>query len=222
MKLTIKLAAMAIILCLSAPAGAQFNITIVNTNEVTKAEPVDDLLFTVQYETTFVPDTLKPERTFSETMMLKIGKKNSVYYSYAKFLTDSVIEVDKKNGADIEVIKSHLQQYSSKINYKVHKNYPPGKLTFLDQLGPNRFRNEETTVVPRWTLLPDTMTVASYLCQKATCHLYGRTYEAWYTTDIPRSDGPWKLQGLPGLILKARDTRDHYTFQCTRLNSSHR
>lgn len=222
MKQTMKATVLAtIILCLPMALHAQLNITVVNPDEVLKAEPIDDLLFTVQYETAFVVDTLKPEKKVDETMMLKVGKKSSVYYSYSKFLTDSIIEVDKKNGASTDVILEHLKQYQAKVTYKIYKNYPAGKLTYLDQLSVSRFVNEEKTEMPKWTLLPDTMTILSYSCQKAICNFYGRTYEAWYTTEIPRSEGPWKLQGLPGLILKAEDTQGHYTFECNGITQSH-
>ena len=39
-------------------------------------------------------------------------------------------------------------------------------------------------------------------------------YEAWYTLEIPISNGPWKLGGLPGMILEAYDTQRHYVFEC--------
>lgn len=202
-------------------AQAQMVINIVNTNDVVKADSIDNTLFTVQYETKFMPDTLKPDNMIEETMMLKVGKHISVYYSYAKFLTDSIIEIDKATGASMDVIREHLRKYSAKVNYTVFKNYPTGKLTFLDQLAMNRFRCEEDNETPKWTIHPETLTILSYPCQRATCNFRGRDYEAWFTMDIPRSDGPWKLHGLPGLILRARDIRGHYIFESTGIIQSH-
>lgn len=200
--------------------NAQVTINIFNLNDVLRAKPIDETRFTVQYQTTSMPDTLQPDKKEEETLMLKVGNKCSVYYSYAKFLTDSVLEADKAAGASQEVINEHLQQYSSKTNAQVYKNYPAGKTTTLDALAASRFRCEEKEERPEWTLLPDTMTILSYPCRKATCHFKGRHYEAWYTPEIPKSEGPWKLCGLPGLILKAQDSQGHYTFICTGIELS--
>ena len=104
--------------------NAQVTINIFNLNDVLRAKPIDETRFTVQYQTTSMPDTLQPDKKEEETLMLKVGDKCSVYYSYAKFLTDSVLEADKAAGASQEVINEHLQQYSSKTNAQVYKNYP--------------------------------------------------------------------------------------------------
>lgn len=41
-----------------------------------------------------------------------------------------------------------------------------------------------------------------YVCQKAISHFRGRNYEASFSPEIPIKEAPWKLYGLPGLILK--------------------
>lgn len=218
MKRTVFLSSM-LLGCLTA--GAQVNINVYNINDVLKSKTVENVMFTAQYQTTMVGDTLNPDKKLNETMMLKVGPKSSVYYSYARFYADSLIEADKAAGASQEVISEHLKQAGGGfINYQVYKNYPAGKTTLLDVIATSRFRSEEPVERPEWTLLPDTATLLTYLCNKATCRFRGRDYEAWYTTDIPRSEGPWKLEGLPGLILKAADSRGHYTFVCTGIEKA--
>lgn len=200
---------------LPAVAYGQFTINIIHTDEMIKSEPVEKSLFTVQYQTAFAPDSTKPDKKVSETMMLKVGAKTSAYYSYARFHIDSLLDADIAKGASDETIREHLKQNGGVISYQIFKNYPAGKVTTLDVLASTRFRCEENNDRPDWQLLPDTATLLSYPCRKAVCRFKGREYEAWYTVEIPKSEGPWKLYGLPGLILKANDTRNHYTFECT-------
>jgi GLPGLI family protein len=205
---------------LTGNAGAQVIINIVDPDEVLKTKPIDDVLFTAQYRMTSVGDTLHPEVKTEEMMMLKTGARSSVFYSYAKFLADSVVEAAKASGASTDALMEQLRAYQSRVNYKVYKNYPAGKVTTLDQIASNRFRCEEVNERPGWELRPDTLTLLSYPCQKAVCRFKGRTWEAWFTPAIPRSEGPWKLHGLPGLILKASDSRGEYLFECTGLIQS--
>lgn len=68
-----------------------------------------------------------------------------------------------------------------------------------------------------WVLLDETDSVAGYACLKAQTRFRGRIWTAWYTPEIPISLGPWKLSGLPGLILKATDSQDCYSFECILL-----
>jgi GLPGLI family protein len=54
-----------------------------------------------------------------------------------------------------------------------------------------------------WLLVNESKKIGEYECFKAKCNYKGRSYTAWYTLEIPVSYGPWKLNGLPGLILMA-------------------
>lgn len=54
-----------------------------------------------------------------------------------------------------------------------------------------------------WTITDETENYLGFVVQKATGHHLGRDYIAWFTSEIPVSDGPRRLNGLPGLILKA-------------------
>ena len=150
--------------------------------------------------------------------MLEIGQKVSKCYSYTFYLRDSILTADYKAGASQETITQHAQAYGNgNVSYQIFKNHPAGKVTTTDRLGMTNILCEEANERPEWTLHPDTMTVLSYPCRKATCRFKGRDYTAWYTMDVPVSEGPWKLHGLPGLIVKAEDSRGHYTFTCTGL-----
>jgi GLPGLI family protein len=57
-----------------------------------------------------------------------------------------------------------------------------------------------------WQLSSETKKIGDFLCKKATVFFRGRNYTAWYTTKIAIPYGPWKLHGLPGLIVEAYDT----------------
>ena len=205
-------------ICLQ-PTSLQAQVTarVVIPNETTKMEPIDDVRFVVQYETKMIPDTLNPEKTINESMVLKIGAVSSLYYSYTRFVTDSILGEQLKKSGNARIEKNNSENMGT-VTYQIYKNYPAGKVTTLDKLMMiSRFRCEEENEIPEWELLPDTMTILSYICQKAVCNFKGRNYEAWFAPEIPLHEGPWKLHGLPGLILKASDSQGHYTFECTGL-----
>ncbi len=54
----------------------------------------------------------------------------------------------------------------------------------------------------KWEIHKDTLTILNQKCFRATTTFRGRDYEAFFTEEIPLADGPWKFNGLPGLILK--------------------
>ena len=64
-----------------------------------------------------------------------------------------------------------------------------------------------------WKLTNETKKIKNYTCKKATTIFRGRSYEVWYTEKIPISIGPWKFNGLPGLILSVQDKEGIYKWE---------
>jgi len=63
-----------------------------------------------------------------------------------------------------------------------------------------------------WKISNETKEIGTIECTKATTSFRGRDYTAWFSFSIPLPYGPWKLQGLPGLILEAYDTNKEIYF----------
>jgi GLPGLI family protein len=69
-----------------------------------------------------------------------------------------------------------------------------------------------------WIISDSTKMVGNYTTKKATAHFRGRNYIAWFTPEIPVPYGPWKLHGLPGLILQAYDQTGNIYFSATDIS----
>lgn len=69
----------------------------------------------------------------------------------------------------------------------------------------------------KWDLKDEFKTISNYKCQKAVGNFRGRTYEAWFTSEIPLSFGPWKLAGLPGLILEVYDLKHEIYYTAEKI-----
>jgi GLPGLI family protein len=151
--------------------------------------------------------------------ILDIGKHSSHFYSLwaerNRDIRDSVLA----HGGGLPEYQSTLAKsgYPSSISFNVFKNYPQkGKLTYTDSDLAD-FIYEEDMVMPQWEMLNGDSIIAEYPCKKAKTTFRGRTWIVWYTMDIAYSDGPWKLYGLPGVILKAIDSKGDFIFYCIEI-----
>ena len=69
----------------------------------------------------------------------------------------------------------------------------------------------ETIPVFKWELESnEEKKIGDYICKKATTTFRGRNYIAWYTLDFTTYFGPWKFNGLPGLIMEVYDETNRY------------
>ncbi|MCS3870146.1 GLPGLI family protein [Chryseobacterium ginsenosidimutans] len=159
------------------------------------------------YEYKSIPDSNNKEDVKKEMMFLDIDKNGSNYYSRDKFVADStsMAEIQKQikgGGGSISVNRRESPETTS---YKVMKSYPDFKTYLFTRVSTDQYKVKEEEK-PVWKILADKQKIGEYNAQKATTDYGGRQWIAWFTTDIPFQDGPYKFYGLPGLIVKLEDT----------------
>ena len=75
------------------------------------------------------------------------------------------------------------------------------------------YHYDEERMLPTWEIVQDKKEIAGYICQKASTNYLGREWIVYFTPEIPINQGPWKLWGLPGLIVEARDKDNLFSFE---------
>ena len=175
------------------------------------------------YRYVYTFDTLKNELR-DDLLILQIGKEVSKCYSYYTFQCDSLRRTP--DGAKVwsELFRRATEKngiYGDfphvRMSTYVYKNYPTGQMTITDRISSQNYCYVDSLHTQTWTMGDSTREVLGYTCQQAMADFRGRRWTAWFATDIPVSDGPWKLGGLPGLILEAYDEGQQHVFTAVGL-----
>ncbi|MEO1518761.1 MAG: GLPGLI family protein [Bacteroidota bacterium] len=118
---------------------------------------------------------------------------------------------------NIEKRKEKIDQEFNEIGQQINRDVPRKNLTpqfFYNNRKDFYFREiwlDQELVVKeepfqwKWNITEETRKIGRFNCQKATIRFRGRDYIAWFAKDIPVPFGPWKFQGLSGLILDVYD-----------------
>ena len=185
------------------------------------------LIFSVQCcyaQETHVIEPAELEITFStkeyafwDTYTFRCGKNVSQYFSISELQHQKMLADDDpalfilwdKRLADYDEPDPAKRLPASTGNLdEIYRNLEQGKFTTYSTVVGTHYLITEDVVIPEWTMYEDsTITVLGMECKKATTNFRGRYWEVWYTEDIPISQGPWKLCGLPGMILKANSPK---------------
>lgn len=202
------------LLALLAATLGKAQIDVFTAADFEPGELCDTARYIVYYDLRMVEDTVNaPDIAVKETMRLELGDRVSLFYSQMEYQSDSANAVVMRNGGN---------SYSGggQVKWRLYKNYPTeGKTALLERFGMDRFVCTEDYAAPLWQPVADSSAVIlGYRCSLATATYKGRTWYAWYAEDIPFDAGPWKLGGLPGLILRAYDAPRHYVFDAVGMS----
>lgn len=178
-----------------------------------EAQKPDTAWLMVHYKFTHIMDTTKRELTRTFNMALFVGKNASAYKSY-----DQLVANQKFKKAYAEAVASSPDGHPRGINRSdvgprsQYFQYPGEHKLITKDYVMDAYLIEEVMPTIAWTISTDTATFGGLHCQKASCHFKGRDYIVWFCPDLPVHTGPWKLNGLPGVIVDARDTKNEVVF----------
>jgi GLPGLI family protein len=105
------------------------------------------------------------------------------------------------------------------VGLRVYNFYKIDTLKIIDKFLQNKFRIKEEKNI-KWDILNESKSIGGYNCMKAITIFRGRRYNVWFTHEIPIPSGPWKLYGLPGLILEAIDEENEVSFKLKSIKKS--
>lgn len=164
------------------------------------------------YQVTMKPDAENKTDIKTENAYLDISPEKSVFYSENRIKRDSIMQKAFQGGGGRGSInRDQMESLRSNINYSVEKDKTNQKIYFKDRIGRDIYSYEEDRPL-NWKIESETRKIGEYKVQKAETDFGGRKWTAWFTTDLPYQDGPYKFGGLPGLIVKIEDEKGDYSF----------
>lgn len=164
------------------------------------------------YQVTMKPDANDKADVKVENAYLDITPEKSLFYAENRIKRDSIIRQNIQNGGGrMSGSREQMESLRSIINYTIEKDSKEQKTNYRDRLGRDQYSYPEDRAMT-WKILPETTKIGEYKVQKAETDFAGRKWTAWFTTDLPYQDGPYKFNGLPGLIVKVEDADGDYSF----------
>lgn len=97
-------------------------------------------------------------------------------------------------------------------SFYVVKSFGNKNIRTYDVASGTRFKWNEPLAEINWITTDSIKNILGYDCVMAHGDCHGRRWTVWFSPEIPVSDGPWKLYGLPGIILEAVCDGGQYSF----------
>lgn len=186
---------------------------------------IDTVVKEFYYDYNFQQDSTDISSERYQEMILQIGNHSSKFTAVNKLYSDSLLcsvkDLDVTTGFNKIWHKMQGLRTHGFCVYNIYKQYPnEGNVRFIGTLGPKSKLQVDDQIKINWKIEESRDSIIlGYSCQKATCRFAGRDYIAWYTMEIPVSDGPYKFQGLPGLIVRIADVNKEHIFQLHKVKN---
>lgn len=176
------------------------------------AEVLDTVSVRIVYRLDYVSDVSRREQIREQELELLLGsryeqfKLSSSYFDRDKSLPKGTASMAPAGGLAGSVLLTRRETHRRQVYIKGIA--PSTTVEYIEEL-----------TTPQWKIESETQKIMGYTCQKATTSYLGRNYIAWFASQIPIDAGPWKLRGLPGLILRAQDLNKEYSFETIEIQA---
>lgn len=178
---------------------------------------IDTVKICCTYNYDFIEDSTSGNSLKTQGMILQLGSHLSKFSSRTQIRRDSLHKHSANEDPQAKFNRLAEITQGEPVNplcrYTVIKHYSTTDITnFYANLNRSAFlvsHNEKL----KWIIdIGKDTAILGYQCKKANTSFAGRNYTAWFTTEIPISEGPYKFRGLPGLILKISDSEKQHVF----------
>jgi len=186
------------------------------SSSVCSQEKTDDV---ISFQTLFVQYThsIHMESLPNATIInsyLTLNNSNSIYEMDFMNNRDAFSEDEYEEN---EGKKGVLLSIKPKVNDFIFKNSKEKISYSVSRIGMEPFLIKDSDSIFEWLVSDEYKTILGYKCQKATTNFRGRNYTAFFSTDIPYQNGPWKFGNLPGLILEVYSDDDVFKITANKL-----
>ena len=157
--------------------------------------------FSFIYETKYKLNPEQSDYVISDNMILDLKNNTSIFRDLQDKQSDSV-KLNNGNGRYKMGVENQFYIKKNLTQKKIEK--------VITYLGTDYNLPIEKTL--NWKISSEQKMIGKYKSQKAETTYGGRNWIAWFTTELPFSDGPYVFSGLPGLIVSIQDSNNEYSF----------
>lgn len=203
-------------------------LALLSVVEIGSAQKVlESFQFIAKYNLRFVNDTNNRDKFVELTYYMQVDPKISSWWP--AILHDDVFEeetaeeqVESAPVIESDITEPEIVMGGACINFNAMGIVGESIFFYFNQSDkffefssaiPYYYRVEHKLPLVDWHLSKDTTTFYSMKCKKARGRLGGRNYTVLYTEELPYPYGPWKLNGLPGMILYAIDDKNEVEYK---------
>ncbi len=123
------------------------------------------------------------------------------------------VERDRVSFYDEELLKGRIKaSKSNQLVFYNRKNGDNSLIVFTFESQPFKIESSDKIF---WKPVDEFRQVNNYKLQKAVAEFGGRTWTAWFCSDLNMMEGPYKFRDLPGLIFEVTDSENLFSYTLT-------